>query len=117
MPTDAGGPGLADRKGDDVDERPGPEMRHNADIWIVDESPRSYPGTIVARRLMDQATMASWTFRIEGATLVRGTTPDDPDWLAAFDSFTIDGEEPTREQDDEFSDELRDLVWDELTVD
>jgi hypothetical protein len=96
MPTDAGGPGLADRKGDDVDERPGPEMRHNADIWIVDESPRSYPGTIVARRLMDQATMASWTFRIEGA---------------------IDGEEPTREQDDEFSDELRDLVWDELTVD
>lgn len=92
-------------------------MRHNPDIWIVDEAPATWPGKLVARRLMDEATMSSWTFEVRGARLERGDGDEDPLWSADFDSFEINGEEPTREQEDEFSDEIRDLVWDTLTVD
>lgn len=101
-------------------------MRADYDLWIIDDVPDVWPCTITARRIInpeaigaaekvEAVELKSATFVIVGARLERGQTPDDPDWMPAFDSFTLDGEDPDRLQDDTYSDEIRDLVWDALS--
>lgn len=82
------------------------------DVWAVesDEGDR-----IECRKVVDVETGKSLAFVIRGARIEPGTGMDEPDFVPAFDSFTIDGQDPTEEQADEFTNDLRAIIWDTLT--
>lgn len=87
-------------------------MKVDWDIWTVDEVDG---GRIEARKVVDLDAGTSIAFVIRGARIEPGTEPDGPDYEAAFDRFTIDGEEPTEAQADEYIDEIRGIIWDVYT--
>lgn len=82
------------------------------DIWAVDEVAGS---RIECRKVVDVEKGTAIAFVIRGARVEPGTDPDGPDYEPTFDSFTIDGEDPTVAQQDEHSDDLRAVVWDVYT--
>ncbi len=85
------------------------------DVWTVDpEDPRE-PGRITCRKCVDLETGRSIEFVIDRGRIEPSTVPDGPDYEAAFDSFSIDGREPTEEEQDEHYDALRGIVWDTFT--
>lgn len=87
-------------------------MRIDWDIWTVDDTSGD---KIEARKVVDVETGKTISFVIRGARVEPGSDPDGPTHEAAFDSFSIDGEDPTEEQADEFTDEIRGIVWDVYT--
>lgn len=91
-------------------------MRIDWDVWTVDDVGVDANGNrIEARKVVDVETGKAISFVIFGARIEPSTDPDGPSHEAAFDSFTIDGQDPTEEQSDDFYDDLRGIVWDSLT--
>lgn len=87
-------------------------MKIDWDIWTVDDVSG---GKIEARKIVDVDTGKAIAFIIRGARVEPGSEPDGPDFEAAFDSFSIDGEDPSAAEADEHSDDLRAIVWDVYT--
>lgn len=82
------------------------------DVWTVDDVGAD---RIECRKVVDVESGRAIAFVIRGARIEPGSDPEGPQYEAAFDSFSIDGETPTEAQSDEFTDELRDVVWFSLT--
>lgn len=87
-------------------------MRIDWDIWTVDDTSGN---KIECRKVVDVDTGKTISFVIRGARVEPGSEPDGPDYEAAFDSFSIDGEDPTEAEADEYLDDLRAIVWDVYT--
>lgn len=88
------------------------------DVWSVDdaEGPRDDGGfRIEARKIVDADTAKAIEFVIDGARIEPSSDPDGPTHEPTFDSFRIDGRDPSVEEQDEHSDDLRAIVWDTLT--
>lgn len=82
------------------------------DIWTVDDVAGD---RIEARKVIDLDEGKAIEFVIFGARIEPSTDPDGPTHEPAFDSFRIDGRDPSEAEQDEHSDELRAIVWDSLT--
>lgn len=90
--------------------------RLNWDLWAVDpDKPGDPPDRLTVRKCVDIDTGKAIVFVVNGVRLENDGDEDGTFRTPAFDSFTIDDEDPTAEQEDEYSDELRDAVWDVLT--
>jgi hypothetical protein len=78
------------------------------DVWTVDDVGVDSSGNrIECRKVIDIDAGKTIAFVIRGA---RG-----PDFEPAFDGFTMDGREPTEAEHDEYSSDLRAIVWDSFT--
>lgn len=82
------------------------------DVWNVDLVD---DGRVECRKVVDIDSGKSIAFVIRGARVEPCSDPDGPTHEAAFDGFTIDGREPTEEEQDEHTDDLRAIVWDTFT--
>lgn len=82
------------------------------DIWTVDEVAGD---RIEARKVIDIETGKATEFVIFGARVEPSTDPEGPSHEPAFDSFRIDGKDPTEEEQDVHSDDLRAIVWGTFT--
>lgn len=82
------------------------------DVWTVDlvDGDR-----VECRKVVDVDAGTSVAFIVSGARIEPDSDPDGPTHSATFDGFTIDGREPTEEEHDTFSDDLRAVVWDVFT--
>lgn len=87
-------------------------MRIDWDVWSIDDVSVD---RIECRKVVDVETGASIAFLIRGGRVEPGTDPDGPDYEAAFDSFSINGEDPTTAEQDEHWDALTAIVWDVYT--
>lgn len=86
------------------------------DVWTVDDVGVDSSGNrIECRKVVDIESGKAIAFVIRGARVEPSTDPDGPDFEPAFDGFTMDGREPTEEEHDEYSDDLRAIVWDSFT--
>lgn len=83
-------------------------MNIDWDVWAIDDDSGD---KIECRKIIDVETGKAIAFVVRGARIEPGSDPEGPSHEAAFDSFTIDGEDPTEEQQDEFTDDLRAIVW------
>jgi hypothetical protein len=82
------------------------------DVWTVDDVDGN---RIECRKVVALDPIQAIAFVIRGARVEPDTDPDGPSHSAAFDSFTIDGREPSETEHDEYSDDLRAIVWDSFT--
>lgn len=84
-------------------------MKIDWDVWAVDDVGAD---RIECRKVVDIESGRAIAFVIRGGRIEPGSDPDGPTHEAAFDSFTMDGREPTEAEQDEHTDALRAVVWD-----
>lgn len=90
-------------------------MRVDYDIWTVDPEDPKRRDVVTCRKCVDIESGKSIEFVIAGGR-TENEGDDSGTWLVArFDSFTIDGREPTEAEEEEFKDDLRGIVWDIFT--